>query len=111
MSVPAYSSVLMKVAPATIATSTSSNVPAGYLWVVRNIDCVIAGVFGESSGGKVTVADSSGCLIWQVSGYGFTENSHAQWEGRQVLVAGDHLVVVTTTPGASVRISGYALTV
>jgi hypothetical protein len=80
-------------------------VPAGYLWVIRNVDVYVAAPLLSSV--DVRMLGTAGQTIWWLTTDADT-TQHAQWEGRQVLPSGEHLTF-STTGAADITASGYQL--
>lgn len=87
-------------------TTTSVEVPAGEIWVVRQIDVYSDVPLGVDSG-QCFVGIETIPFFWCTTGPDTT--THNTWTGRQVLNAGEALTVYADDHVA-VTISGYQLT-
>lgn len=87
---------------------TSPVVPAGFVWIVREVEVFGQGDLNWRTAG-FTLTSIDGAPIFAIS-YPFAEiDRFYHLTTRQVLDAGDQLVMVTGEYGWSWRISGYAL--
>jgi hypothetical protein len=84
-------------------TWTSADVPAGYIWVVRDISMIWGGLVGAS--GVIAIGDT-GFFAYD---FNPTTTNVAHWDGRAVLEAGEHLDQASTGDGVDFVISGYQL--
>ena len=79
-------------------------VPAGFVAVVRDLDCWV----GAGAGGSIEMGIGGSAVFF---GYTFsvvTVQATATWRGRQVLNSGEQLLVATDAP-ADFAVSGYLL--
>lgn len=85
----------------------SDPVPSGYIWVVRDVvmKCETGGVLP----GKCVAADSGGNTLANVDVAQSMRGRSYHFELRQVLDAGENLVVQSDQDGWEVKISGYQL--
>ena len=105
-----YSRLLFRAHAVDTDTVAVYTFPAGYLYVVRDMDVFLAG----EGGGAFSVYDGASCTFWSVTapegGTGFWEH----WSGRQVFEAGDSVSFAPSTIDpfghGDIRVSGYALT-
>lgn len=92
------------------AAQVAASVPAGYRWIVRDIDLFLEET-AANEGGQVYATTSAGATIWlpmsYIPGVG---GGHVQWTGRQVLNPGDVLVYSQAAGTGVITVSGYALT-
>lgn len=86
------------------ARSVSAAVPAGMIWVVRDIDCVP----GMDVAMTVAVGVAPGLWFWVAHLDNLSGVRHGQWQGRQVLEAGEMLDVYATAQ-ATFMVTGYEL--
>jgi hypothetical protein len=104
-----YSSQLYA-ANLSAGADVSIGVPAGLIWVVRDIYAVIAG--GADSGGRLTIL-AAGISFYTISWPKGIERQVHQ-EGRLVMVEAQSLQIIVegfdSEPQASVNIMGYVLT-
>lgn len=84
--------------------SVSAIVPAGYLWVVRDV-AIFTG--GEEIDDEFNLA-VAGAVIYY-GGYSPSTWAYYHWEGRQVCNEGDELEFTATGEVWYVLVSGYAL--
>lgn len=85
-------------------------VPAGVVWVVRDAVLYFDGASSSDAYNLAVLAAAGFTAVidaGQVAG-GSQETIH--WEGRQVLVEGDHLHFSASTVNWYVLVSGYVLT-
>jgi hypothetical protein len=89
----------------------SAVVPDGYVWVVRDIRAVAPTTADDPYGLGLQVAKASTTSLiasfWPPFTYPGLEYS---WEGRQVLEAGDNLLVQCSGNGWTCEITGFVLT-
>ncbi|SRR5258707_304251 len=104
-----YSSLLFGSPAAAGGTYNSDPVPVGKVWVVRDIDAILLAAPNLVPNGFTLTDSGDQHIAAQLDGFA---RSFADFhkETRQVLVAGDFLVMTTTDFGWSWRISGFVLT-
>lgn len=83
---------------------TSSSVPAGHVWVVRDISGLYDGLLGTD------VVFALGNVGFFSAQFVATVNGPFHWEGRVVMLEGDHLDTSGGPDGIDFVISGYDLT-
>ncbi len=87
-------------------TDTSGAVPAGKIWIVRDIDSY------SSSGASPQVwwvkLNTTGIPFATFKLAAFSQDG-VQWRGRQVLVEGEVITIDTNTYTVDIMISGYEL--
>lgn len=106
---PVYSVVLWAYPPGgALLFAQSGPVPAGFVWVVRDIDLIYTDIaYSYTDGFEFTADDHS--PLWTLPDGGYPANTSVHWRGRQVLEAGDHLNCSGTLQKLSFRVSGYQL--
>lgn len=82
---------------------TSADVPAGVLWVARDISGVYEGTLG------VTATFAIGNVGIFEFDFAPLSTGPFHWEGRQVLYTGEHMDLSTSGDGIDFAISGYQL--
>lgn len=88
---------------------TGPTVPAGYVWVVRNIT-VRTGATPIAETGLVEFWVAG---VFPIAGWSQDELRGAQWvswDGHQVLNPGEQITCQANSPGAAWMMSGYQLT-
>lgn len=104
-----YSALLWSIdAPA--GTHNSDPVPAGYVWVIKDI-CVTFGDSALDTGSAFLI--SAGVPTVPIFARAIPELVTANtyhWWGMQVVEAGDTITLISTDVSTQVRISGYVLT-
>jgi hypothetical protein len=105
MAWPVYSSVLLR--QSSSASVSTNLVPAGYRWVLRDIDARFA---GAGAGAGLLVAVGAVQLVAFITAS--TGDPSFAWRGRQVMVTGES---ASFTPFAAagtwhISASGYELT-
>jgi hypothetical protein len=98
-----YSTRLM--ASEGAADALFEEVPAGFIWVVRDIVLTFDGA-DSADGYQVGVQGKAPILLGQVAG-GNVEQFH--WTGRQVMEAGETLAFTASTLNWYILVSGYQL--
>lgn len=78
--------------------------PAGFIWVLRGVDCVFQG-----AAGAVFVANSAGAAIWSNSFLAAVGLKYASYRGRYVVEPTETLFASTSAP-MDVSFWGYTLT-
>lgn len=81
-------------------------VPAGYVWIIRDLDVVEVTFAGDH---VFAFRGSAGQDIWLVQSGTTVASSVFQWRGRQVLEPGDELVLHVESGEWDVTVSGYVL--
>ena len=91
-----------------LTSSSSRIVPPGFIWILRDIDAY--GNMGVFDTAHLFVTGGAGqTIVWM--DWPNDSQSHQQWQGRQVLNAGDQLQVENLgSAPIDVSISGYSLT-
>lgn len=90
--------------------SESATVPGDVLWVVRDARFFFDGASSSDIFNLAVITPSSGTAILA---YGQAAGGTAEifeWQGRQVMKAGDRLVFSGSTVNWYVTVSGYVLT-
>jgi hypothetical protein len=105
---PVFSEELYSLPFGSTGGFNSPAVAAGFRWIVRDI-VVLWSAAAWMAPGQIQLLDNeNSVLFWSdVDAGGGSELLH--WEGRQVLDEGDQINVSITNPGASLRVSGYIL--
>lgn len=108
MPLPLYSKLLAAIAGGT-GTTTVGPVPAGFIWIVRDVDGV-----GNGSGAAGTlylelIDPSAAIVIFAAFDLPATGNTNTPWRGRQVLPEGWSLRVLPAGAYWQGAISGYQL--
>jgi hypothetical protein len=107
MALPVYSVLLWELESAT-GTIVGPGPPAGYVWVVRQIDVVTQGQPFLNAGGFAITDAASAPIFGRANGQ-CPSATWFSWSGRQVLELGDHLRAALPALSASLRVSGYQL--
>lgn len=107
---PLFSELLFEGAALPAGVTLSAHVPAGFRWVVREVDSHSKLPFWEARDG-FSVVDTLGASITGVGTADGLGDTYYHWSGRQIVDAGDQLRIFTFDDGWSIRISGYVLTV
>jgi hypothetical protein len=102
---PAYSiRILFGVVSTTVGASAT--VPAGYRWVVRDIECITGGT------GAVFIGQISGVgEIWVLPIPSGAWSNLTQWHGHVVLNAGETINFSCSSGNGNVTVSGYQLSI
>lgn len=108
---PVYSAVLWENGAIGAGTHSSTVVPTGQLWVVRDISVTVPGQIYAKANGFLVWSYVSGANIFAVSDGEIVGGHDYHWEGRQMLNAGDNIQFTCSTALSSIRICGYRLTV
>lgn len=88
------------------AGSFVATVPAGKVWIITNMDAVHLGTIEGSMG----VTGATGLYLWFIDSAARNLNDPSfQWEGRQVLYAGEHLTITLGAGVFDVWVTGYEL--
>jgi hypothetical protein len=87
--------------------SSSYPVPAGYIWVVRDISGFIGA--GSPAGGFYVQQGSSGPVFYYVLGSGTAQWFHVG-DMRVVIPEGSEFNIAVISPGGHINVSGYQLT-
>lgn len=103
-----YSTLLYEAFFVPSGSASSATVPTGFVWVVRDIELATGGNPYQYLGG-ISIFDDAGAVIFSVQAPWALGNSYYPWRGRQVLEAGDRLVLATIDTQWIARISGYVL--
>jgi hypothetical protein len=82
-------------------------VPAGVVWVVRDIDAAAAGSTSPSQ--LLVIAQTLG-ILWNVQLPANVNGGYEGWRGRQIYAEGEQVGVQSLAGQWSVAISGYQLT-
>lgn len=91
-------------------TSTIGIVPAGVIWVVRNVDYIflpVGGLTGKGAGIYIHGADGFKCF--SIGAPDVVGGRAYHLEGRQVFNTGDTVQVFAYEAGWGYRVSGYEL--
>jgi hypothetical protein len=89
------------------ATSSSVTVPAGLLYIVRDIDVVLTTPSGTS---VFFLSDPAGGILWYVSVDPAVTARWQGWRGRQVYEDGEVLTMTAQSGTWDIHVSGYQLT-
>lgn len=104
-----YSRLLWEENPGHGGLFTSDPVPAGYVWVIKDIVALASSIEQEILAG-LQFFDQAGVLVWGVA-YPFAVPGRLEhYWGMQVLESGDQLEASTPDLTWSWRVSGYVLT-
>lgn len=90
---------------ATPAAGLEATVPAGYVWVIRDISALAA----QAGSINVCVLIAGQAFIWGVTS--LTAEASVSWSGRQVANAGEQLQAITQGQNTYFLVSGYQLAV
>lgn len=104
-----YSALLAEWVAPPGGGATSFFVPAGTLWVVRDLVAYLGPQVAVYNGGGFTITDGFGAVVWAVTGQYVMRNWTYSLESRQVINPEDELHLQAKDEW-SFRISGYALT-
>lgn len=89
---------------------TGPGPPAGFEWIVRNVDIFVPLPRFTGQGGWILSSVATPYLVgW--GGAQLEGGCGYSWEGRQAVGAGDELQVSTDQPGFKWAITGYQLAV
>lgn len=101
---PVYSTQLLCAAP--VLPNTFVTCPTGVVMVVRDID---AHETTGSIGATLLLQSPAGGPFWAASRHTSAADELWQWRGRQVLVGGETIELVTVSGTWAAWISGYLL--
>lgn len=107
-----YSTRLYYGANLAAGSFTTSAIPAGFVFVVRDIRAQNrggSGVVAQTALNGVRVAASVGVQIWRTPASYAVTNFQYSTEGRFVMLAGETLTITTGEAGWDVAISGFQL--
>lgn len=110
MAFSVYSKAFFDETGLTVGAHSIGPVPAGFVWVVRDIDSYNDGVTSAAVAGWSLSSVSGGAPFAGVPSGWAQCGQFYQWSGRQVIDEGDELALEAFGSGWSVRISGYQLT-
>lgn len=99
-----YSSRLYRVSGLNGGSGTIT-VPAGEVWIVRDVDAYSGAVVGTVTVRFLDI--DTGGTIWENTG-GINTATYASWRGRQVFEAGDSFAF-SASDLSDIRASGYKL--
>lgn len=105
---PAYTHVLWAFSSPNAGLFNSDVVPAGKIWVVRNVTVSLPGQPFQAVAGFL-LADSGGFPIFGLGANGGQGNSFYYYEGRQALSAGDNLSFFANLGSIAWRVTGFIL--
>jgi hypothetical protein len=103
-----FSRLLAAYNPGSPATGVFP-VDAGYVWVVRDIDCWCDDPTPPHAADGFRLSTSGGTVIWELGATQATTRRPYHWEGRQVMEDPDDLFITTSDSFWSVRVSGFKL--
>lgn len=101
-----YTQPLGQLLNSSVGQAAILNVPAGELWVIRNVDAFLQGspqlgLFGFQ-------LYLSGGWYWWGNSFPYVEaHKPYRWEGRQALTANQSVGAYTGDPGWNILITGY----
>ena len=105
-----YSVVMFQLGPGSFGGAYETTpVPDGYIWIVRDIDIKSPGVPWTRTYG-LNITDGEQAPLYVTDHHNAPGGTYSFWRGRQVLQAGDTLLITVVEAGWSIRISGYQLT-
>lgn len=93
------------VAPST-GTQAGPLVPAGQMWVVRNVNLFTPGLVIQSVGGWVLSSTNLGNLV-AFDAATVKGNSAYSWEGREAVAGPDQLVARVAQAGFTWAVTGF----
>lgn len=93
-------------------TYNSTSVPAGYIWVVRDIVVLapLRSVVLPQFAFSFDMQDGGGLPLFSIPDWEAVAGHSYHWGGHQVLLTGSNLRAVVRGPGWSWRVSGFTLT-
>lgn len=106
---PLYSRLFYSANPAPIGGTVIGGPPSGFVWDVRNIVVVNAGLWFNTAS-AFSVADSHGTYLAQVEAPDSYNGRLYSFDIRQLIEPPDFLQISAGDDAWSVRISGYQLT-
>lgn len=104
MAVPVYS-IHIYAAVGLSGSSPSLGPPAGFRWILRDLDVTYSGLLVSS----VRLIGPLGQTIWLNAFAGLSQPEYASWRGRQVVDFPDSVTLTASQP-SDVTLSGYQLT-
>ncbi len=95
------------VSTANVTGELGLEVPAGYVWVLK--DCMVWDTVA-GGGGQMYLVGSNGQIFWAFESTAGQAGRLGQWTGRVVLQAGQTFDVLVGAHGFDTTICGYQLT-
>lgn len=91
------------------STGTAGPVPAGVVWVVRDVCMVNYGLWPEPLVGAGVLDQHNYPVLWVGAPHAIPQTMF-HWDGRQVFEPGDTIRAVAEDAAWAFRVSGYVLT-
>jgi hypothetical protein len=110
MAAPVHSVRLWSVVEAPLDfPSIGPQVPAGFVWVVRDVRMINV-TLGEAILNAVTLLIDNGATIYQTPNGCTIGQQMYGWQGRAIVQPGEQLQLFLPDPGWTVAVDGYQLT-
>lgn len=90
-------------------TFTGPQVPAGFVWVVRDVRMVVANVPANNIAAAITLSSGGTLYIASSPAYGSVPGILYEWHGRAIVNTGENLVAHTSSPNWDMTVDGYQL--
>lgn len=90
-------------------TFTGPQVPAGFVWVVRDVRMVVPSISANNLAQAITISAGGSLYICSSPSFSSVPGILYEWHGRAVVQPGEFLVATTQSPNWVATVDGYQL--